>query len=74
MVKSVFTGMMHPERFNPAVITKNISQLDYRKMQRLGFQKLIFDKDNTLTAPNENRFFNENIERAFKKAVRRFGE
>ena len=55
-------------------MTKNIAQLDFRKMKRLGFEKIIFDKDNTLTAPGENTFFDEKTERAFKKAVRKFEE
>ena len=50
--------MNNPELFNPAAITKNITQLDFRKMKRIGFEKMVFDLDNTLTAPNETSFFN----------------
>jgi predicted HAD superfamily phosphohydrolase YqeG len=35
--------MLDAEIFNPAVMTKNIAEIDFRKMKRMGFEKIIFD-------------------------------
>ena len=40
------------------------AHINYRKLHELGIRHIIFDKDNTLTAPYARRYFNEEIEGA----------
>ena len=42
----------------PNVITKDITTLNYKRMKELGFESIIFDKDNTLTLPKKPKFKN----------------
>ena len=55
MIQRDFTAL------TPNVMTKNITSLNYKRMKKLGFENIIFDKDNTLTSPGEIKFFNEDI-------------
>ena len=45
MIQRDFTAL------TPNVMTKNITSLNYKRMKKLGFENIIFDKDNTLTLP-----------------------
>jgi predicted HAD superfamily phosphohydrolase YqeG len=49
----------------PNVIAKDITTLNYKRMKELGFEGIIFDKDNTLTKPGNGLFATEEIEKSF---------
>ena len=52
---------------------KDITSLNYRKMRKLGFETILFDKDNTITEPGQFDFFNNKIQKSFDEAIKIFG-
>ena len=40
------------QNFNPHVKVKSIADINFEKIRKFGFTKIIFDKDNTLTKTN----------------------
>ena len=41
--------LKNPNIIRPHVKTKDISELNFKKMKEMGMEKIIFDKDDTLT-------------------------
>ena len=41
--------LVNPNILRPHVIAEDISYLNFKKMKDMGMEKIIFDKDNTLT-------------------------
>lgn len=57
----------------PHFYVKNISKIDPKKLKECGFIGLIFDKDNTLTAPCENKLYPA-IQNSFEEYQSVFGD
>ena len=57
----------------PHFLVKDISKIDFELLKELGFEGLIFDKDNTLTAPYVNEI-HPTIRDAFEHCRSVFGE
>ena len=55
--------LANPNIIRPHVKTKDISQLNFKKMKDMGMEKIIFSKDNTLTLTGGNRYINEDTDR-----------
>ena len=60
--------LKNPNIIRPHVKTKDISELNFKKMKDMGMEKIIFDKGNTLTYYFQKIYLNENIHKAFLKA------
>ena len=45
----------------PNVMAKNVTNLNFRRMRELGFEHIIFDKDNTLTTPGGYTFHTKEL-------------
>ena len=65
--------LKNPNIIRPHVKTKDISELNFKKMKDMGMEKIIFDKGNTLTEHFEYKFTHPNIKEAFSRAVDVFG-
>ena len=63
------TLLLHRRHFTPHVRTHNISGIDWRKLHAGGIQHVVFDKDNTLTAPYVNEFFTPAFDKLIKNEV-----
>ena len=66
--------LKNPNIIRPHVKTKDISELNFKKMKDMGMEKIIFDKANTLTFQNEYRYINNRIQKSFYKAIDIFGK
>ena len=55
-------------------MAKDITSLNWENMRKFGFERLIFDKDNTLTEPGKLAFSNDAIRESFKAATDIFGK
>jgi phosphatidylglycerophosphatase GEP4 len=64
--------MLRPGLLRPHFSVKDISKIDPEKLKELGFKGLVFDKDNTLTAPYENEIY-PSIKDAFARYRQVFG-
>ena len=51
--------LKNPNIIRPHVKTKDISELNFKKMKDMGMEKIIFDKENTLT--KDELFLSEKI-------------
>lgn len=61
--------------FIPHVRTHNVAHIDFRKLHGQGIRYIVFDKDNTLTAPYERSYFSPEIEKAVLQDCREaFGD
>ena len=49
MYKNFLRFFTSPFSLRPHVITEDIGYLNFKKMKDMGMEKIIFDKDNTLT-------------------------
>ena len=58
--------LKNPNIIRPHVKTKDISELNFKKMKDMGMEKIIFDKAHTLTYQNEYNFINEDIKKSFE--------
>ena len=65
--------LANPNIIRPHVKTKDISQLNFKKMKDMGMEKIIFSKDNTLTLPGKSNFINDGDSVSFKNAIEVFG-
>lgn len=71
----VFTWILRkPGLIRPHVIAKDISNLNFKKMKEMGMEKIIFDKENTLTGKRKPFFLNAKIKKSFVKAKAVFGK
>ena len=50
--------LKNPNIIRPHVKTKDISELNFKKMKEMGMEKIIFSKDNTLALVDSNEFYN----------------
>ena len=50
--------LANPNIIRPHVKTKDISQLNFKKMKDMGMEKIIFNKDNVLTKPEKLDWIN----------------
>ena len=66
--------LKNPNIIRPHVKTKDISELNFKKMKDMGMEKIIFDKGYTLTKPTKTDFLSEEIEKSFEEAVNIFGK
>ena len=67
--------LANPNIIRPHVKTKDISQLNFKKMKDMGMEKIIFSKDNTLTLTGGNRYIKEDTDRiGFTDALKVFGQ
>jgi len=57
----------------PHFMVENLSKIDPEKLKFYGFKGLVFDKDNTLTAPYVNQI-HSSIEKEFEDYKRIFGD
>ena len=53
--------LKNPNIIRPHVKTKDISELNFKKMKEMGMEKIIFNKNYTLTLPNETGFINDKV-------------
>ena len=65
--------LKNPNIIRPHVKTKDISELNFKKMKDMGMEKIIFGKRNTITEENGFDFYNEHARYAFRDAVDEFG-
>ena len=66
--------LANPNIIRPHVKTKDISQLNFKKMKDMGMEKIIFSKDNTLTLPGKSNFIDDKVENSFENALSIFGK
>ena len=57
--------LKNPNIIRPHVKTKDISELNFKKMKDMGMEKIIFDKGNTLTEMDRPYFMDKNTEKGF---------
>ena len=62
------------DHYRPHVKVRDISCLNFAKMKEMGMEKVIFEKDNTLTKFGKTRFFNKHIRKAFVNSKKTFGK
>ena len=55
-------------------MVKNITQLNFEKMKKMGMDRIIFNKLNTLCRLNKTQFISFEVRDAFDRAVNTFGE
>ena len=65
--------LANPNIIRPHVKTKDISQLNFKKMKDMGMEKIIFSKDNTLTLPGKSNFIDVQVRNAFYDVTKTFG-
>ena len=65
--------LANPNIIRPHVKTKDISQLNFKKMKDMGMEKIIFSKDNTLTLPGKSNFIDDKLKDALKLSFEEFG-
>ena len=53
--------LKNPNIIRPHVKTKDISELNFKKMKDMGMEKIIFDKGNTLTEHYFPDWINDHI-------------
>ena len=66
--------LANPNIIRPHVKTKDISQLNFKKMKDMGMEKIIFNKENVLNINELVGFINPDVEEAFDTAVNTFGK
>ena len=57
--------LKNPNIIRPHVKTKDISELNFKKMKDMGMEKIIFDKGNTLTEMDRPYFLDKHTEKGF---------
>ena len=57
--------LKNPNIIRPHVKTKDISELNFKKMKEMGMEKIIFSKDNTLALVDSDEFYNEKVKKGF---------
>ena len=48
--------LQNPNLIRPHVKTKDITELNFKKMKEMGMEKIIFSKDNTLVVPGDYKW------------------
>ena len=62
-----------PSLMIPSMTVSSIKNINFEDLQRNKFKVLVFDKDNTLTAPYSSSFYSKEIEYSISKAKEVFG-
>ncbi|TCD64384.1 hypothetical protein EIP91_004131 [Steccherinum ochraceum] len=65
--------LVNPRLVLPAIIVKDIRQLDFRELYRAGYRAAVFDKDNCLTLPHRDQLVPE-LKEAWQECREVFGE
>ncbi|KAH8103535.1 HAD phosphatase [Cristinia sonorae] len=65
--------LVNPRLVLPAIIIKDIRQLDFRELYRAGYRGAVFDKDNCLTIPYKDQLVPE-LHDAWKECREVFGD
>ena len=75
-VKMFWNSLISDRRaFLPHLRAHSVAQIDFKKLHGQGVRYIVFDKDNTLTAPYERKYFNPQIEQAvLRNCKEAFGE
>ncbi|KAF9047501.1 mitochondrial PGP phosphatase-domain-containing protein [Panaeolus papilionaceus] len=68
-----FQLLLHPRLVIPTLIVKDIRQIDFGALKRAGYRGAVFDKDNCLTIPHDDRLVPE-LQEAWKGCRETFGE
>ena len=66
--------LKNPKLATPHVKARDISHLNFKRMKDMGMEKIIFDKDNTLTYNRRTSFIDPKVAAAFPNAVTIFGK
>ncbi|KAI0705316.1 mitochondrial PGP phosphatase-domain-containing protein [Cerioporus squamosus] len=64
--------LINPRIVVPSIVVKDIRQLDFQALYRAGYRGAVFDKDNCLTVPHEDRLVPELTE-AWRECRETFG-
>ena len=62
LVQFVQTVLYRRHNFVPNESLRSVSDIDYLKLKRQGLNYIVFDKDNTLTAPYVKTYFSREVE------------
>ena len=55
------------QNFTPHVRAQSVAHINYAKLASCGIKYVVFDKDNTLTEPYVDEYFNEDLQRGILK-------
>ncbi|KAI0764334.1 mitochondrial PGP phosphatase-domain-containing protein [Trametes elegans] len=64
--------LINPRLVVPSIVVKDIRQLDFPALYKAGYRGAVFDKDNCLTIPHEDRLVPELVD-AWKECRETFG-
>ncbi|KAI0657673.1 mitochondrial PGP phosphatase-domain-containing protein [Cubamyces menziesii] len=67
-----FHLLVHPRLVLPAIVVKDIRQIDFPALYSAGYRGAVFDKDNCLTVPHEDRLVPELVD-AWRECRETFG-
>ena len=65
------TLFLNRRAFLPHIRARSPAYIDFQKLHELGIRHIVFDKDNTLTAPFERKYFNIEIENAVENKCKK---
>ncbi|OCH91083.1 hypothetical protein OBBRIDRAFT_729485 [Obba rivulosa] len=65
--------LINPRLIVPSIVIKDIRQLDFPELRRAGYRGAVFDKDNCLTVPHDDRLVPE-LQEAWRMCRETFGE
>ncbi|EMD33173.1 hypothetical protein CERSUDRAFT_108356 [Gelatoporia subvermispora B] len=65
--------IVNPRLIIPSIIVKDIRQLDFPELRKAGYRGAVFDKDNCLTVPHDDRLVPE-LQEAWRICRETFGE
>ena len=68
--------LKNPNIIRPHVKTKDISELNFKKMKEMGMEKIIFGHYNVLAPGDKNVediFISDSIKKSFSNAIETFG-
>ncbi|KAI0827646.1 mitochondrial PGP phosphatase-domain-containing protein [Trametes gibbosa] len=68
-----FHLLINPRLIVPSIVVKDIRQLDFPALYKAGYRGAVFDKDNCLTIPHEDRLVPELTE-AWRECKETFGQ
>lgn len=64
--KQVSRIIQNPNLLRPKISCRSVLEIDYDRLQSMGIEYIVFDKDNTLTITHQNQFFSKEIEEMIK--------
>ncbi|KAK8794775.1 hypothetical protein WA158_001756 [Blastocystis sp. Blastoise] len=69
----VFTTLKSKQNLLPHMSYKTIVEIPFEKLKENGIELVVFDKDNTLTAPYKNEYFTDEVKKTVEKCQSLFG-